>query len=460
MQAAQRLHYNPAFDLALSEAKRKNLPLLVLFVLSDEMPDANARHYRFMLEGISGLAQELSDRKIPLRISCGKIFDIVSGLAPMADTLVMDHGYLALQRELRDSLFECRDLKECTLFEVDTEAVIPVHIASDKEEYSAATLRRKIIRLLPDWMDYDRPEHRRLPDGDYRGIDSNTFPGNAVHTEELFSWAQDKLKWPLTPAPVSTYRGGCKQAFALLKSFSEDKLRLYSLKRMHPEKDFQSELSPYLHFGQISPLEIMHRILGWHEIPRSNLGNLIQNRKELDGIHQSIGDFADELIVRRELSMNFCRFNPDYDKPACLPEWARKSLQEHSLDPREKHYTLSQLEAAETEDPYWNAATIQMISTGKMHNYMRMYWGKRILSWCDSPEDAYEILLYLNNKYELDGRDPNAYAGVAWCFGKHDRPWQTRPIYGAIRYMNDKGLNRKFDMQAYLHKVEYQRIQR
>ncbi|HNQ43181.1 MAG TPA: hypothetical protein PKI59_02075, partial [Candidatus Cloacimonadota bacterium] len=162
---------------------------------------------------------------------------------------------------------------------------------------------------------------------------------------------------------------------------------------------------------------------------------------------------AEELIIRRELSMNYCHYNPGYDTYQAIPLWARTSLAEHEGDPRERIYPLDKLENAETDDVCWNAAQIEMMTTGKMHNYTRMYWGKRLISWCASPEEAFYNALYLNNKYHLDGRNANAYAGVAWCFGKHDRPWAQRPVYGSVRYMNANGLNRKFDMQAYLNKV-------
>jgi deoxyribodipyrimidine photo-lyase len=151
--------------------------------------------------------------------------------------------------------------------------------------------------------------------------------------------------------------------------------------------------------------------------------------------------------------MNFVHYNPRYDTPEALPDWARKTLREHGKDRREYLYSLPDLEGARTHDPYWNAAQDEMVATGRMHNYMRMYWGKKILEWSATPDEAFRTALYLNNKYELDGRDPNGFAGVAWCFGKHDRPWSERKIFGKVRYMNAAGLERKFDMGAYVRKV-------
>ena len=191
-------------------------------------------------------------------------------------------------------------------------------------------------------------------------------------------------------------------------------------------------MSPYLHFGQICPLYIAMEVLKSNSPGRDA--------------------YMEELVIRRELSMNFVFYNENYSSVQCLPEWCLKTLKTHQRDPREYTYTPEELEGAQTHDPYWNTAQKEMIITGKMHGYMRMYWGKKMLEWCQNPEDAYQTALYLNNKYELDGRDPNGYAGVAWCFGKHDRPWAERKVFGNIRYMNANGLKRKFDADRYIKK--------
>jgi deoxyribodipyrimidine photo-lyase len=196
-------------------------------------------------------------------------------------------------------------------------------------------------------------------------------------------------------------------------------------------------MSPYLHFGQVSPIQIALKVRQASGKPKA--------AKEA---------YLEELIVRRELSMNFVHFNAHYDSYEALPEWAKKTLETHKKDRREYLYSPNELEHAQTHDSYWNAAQKEMVATGKMHNYMRMYWGKKILEWSPTPEEAFGIALNLNNKYEMDGRDPNAFAGVAWCFGKHDRPWPERPIFGKVRYMNDRGLRRKFDIEGYVRRVE------
>jgi deoxyribodipyrimidine photo-lyase len=196
-------------------------------------------------------------------------------------------------------------------------------------------------------------------------------------------------------------------------------------------------MSPYLHFGQISPLFIALQTHAAKGIKKQN--------KDA---------YLEELVVRRELSMNYCFYNPHYDSYSGLPDWAQKTLKAHRNDKREYIYSITELERARTHDPYWNAAQREMLLTGKMHNYMRMYWGKKILEWSATPEDAFKNALYLNNKYELDGRDPNSFTGVAWCFAKHDRPWNERAVFGTVRYMSSSGLERKFDMDAYVQKIE------
>ncbi|MFB0501191.1 MAG: deoxyribodipyrimidine photolyase, partial [Candidatus Bathyarchaeia archaeon] len=233
---------------------------------------------------------------------------------------------------------------------------------------------------------------------------------------------------------VSDLRGGTKEAKKHLEDFLKNKLDKYPELRNDPTQDYLSNMSPYLHFGQISPLFVALKVLATDSLGKDA--------------------YLEELIVRRELSMNFVFYNQNYDSFDGLPEWAKKTLREHEKDLRDYIYALEELENAETHDPYWNAAQEEMRIKGKMHGYMRMYWGKKILEWSRTPEDAFKIALYLNNKYELDGRDPNGFTGVAWCFGKHDRPWKEREIFGKVRYMNAKGLKRKFDADGYVTKIK------
>jgi len=236
--------------------------------------------------------------------------------------------------------------------------------------------------------------------------------------------------------PVPGVRGGTSRALARLARFVRGPLAEYHLTRNDPGTDLQSGLGPYLHFGQISPLTIARTVAG------------------APGVQEGARDaFLEQLIVRRELSLNMVFYDPSYDRYEGLPEWARRTLRKHARDPRPYLYDRAQLERAATHDPYWNAAMREAVQTGSMHGYLRMYWGKKILEWSESPEQAFAATLALNNRWFLDGRDPNSYAGVAWCFGRHDRPWPERPVFGTVRTMTAGGLQRKFDMDAYLRRV-------
>jgi deoxyribodipyrimidine photo-lyase len=311
---------------------------------------------------------------------------------------------------------------------VESDVVVPVEVASTKEEYAAATLRPKIQRLLDAYL---------LPLKENPvGKDSLSMRLGGLPMDDPGGLLQSLSIEKTVPA-VKTFRGGTARAKMLLGDFIEQKLKYYGDRRNDPGLDYSSHMSPYLHFGQISPLYIALKV------------------REKKGVSEEIKKaYLEELVVRRELSMNFVHYNPRYDSLDAVPDWARRTLKEHGKDSREYRYSRSDLEKARTHDPYWNAAQKEMVLTGKMHNYMRMYWGKKILEWTPTPEEAFRVALYLNNRYELDGRDPNGFTGVAWCFGKHDRAWTERKIFGKVRYMNAAGLERKFDIGAYVRKVD------
>jgi deoxyribodipyrimidine photo-lyase len=315
----------------------------------------------------------------------------------------------------------------CSVVQVESDAVVPVEVTSEKEEYAAATIRRKIQKQLPRFM---KPMRRAPVSRDSLGLKLE-----GLDLTDLGSILA-KLRVDRSVPAVETFRGGTRHAKRLLSEFVREKLRDYAHLSNDPTAEVVSDLSPYLHFGQISPLYVALEIASAPGV-----------RKEAREA------YLEQLIIRRELSMNLVNFNDHYDSYDCLPKWAKQTLREHESDPRQYEYSLEDLEQARTHDPYWNAAQREMVLYGKMHNYMRMYWGKKILEWTRRPEDAFRVALYLNNKYELDGRDPNGFTGVAWCFGKHDRPWQERKVFGKVRYMSAEGLRRKFDMDGYVRRV-------
>jgi deoxyribodipyrimidine photo-lyase len=313
---------------------------------------------------------------------------------------------------------------DCPLIQVESDVVVPVEEASPKEEYAAATLRPKISKKLKSFL-VPLKEHDPA-------VASLSFDLNSFDIDDLEK-AISKLPIDRSVQRVNSFHGGIREAKKHLQVFLEKKLDHFAELRNDPTLDYLSHMSPYLHFGQISPLYIALKV----------------SKTDSPGKWA----YLEELIVRRELSMNFIFYNETYDSFKGIPEWAKKTFKTHQRDKRPYLYSPEELENGRTHDPYWNAAQREMARKGKMHGYMRMYWGKKILEWSRTPEEAFRVALDLNNKYELDGRDPNGFTGVAWCFGKHDRPWGERQIFGNVRYMNDNGLRRKFDADGYVKKI-------
>ena len=421
MQASQRAEYNHALEYAISKGNELHQPVIVFFGMTDHFPEANERHYTFMLEGLREVKQSLEKRGI-LMVIRYKSPEMGIPLAKKASLVIVDRGYLRIQRQWRNVV---ADQIDCPLIQVESDVIVPVEETSPKEEYAAATIRSKIHKKLSHFL---VPLKQSVPSVESLSLDFDSFDINDVGK------AISKLHIDRSVQRVSSFQGGTKEARNHLEVFLEGKLDRFPELRNDPTLDYLSHMSPYLHFGQISPLFIV--------------------LKALETKSPGTEAFLEELIVRRELSMNFVFYNEKYDSFEAVPEWAKKTLRAHQKDKRQYAYTLEELEPAKTHDPYWNAAQKEMVIKGKMHGYMRMYWGKKIIEWSKTPEEAFRIMLYLNNKYELDGRDPNGFTGVAWCFGKHDRPWGERPIFGNVRYMNDKGLKRKFDADGYVKMIE------
>lgn len=431
MQAAQRVRENPALAYALAEANRRRLPLLVIFGLTAAYPEANLRHYVFMLQGLLEVRRQLEERGVGFILRFGSPPEVALEMAAGAALLVCDRGYLRHQRQWRRWLVE---RAECAVHEVEGELVVPLAAASGKAEYAARTLRPKINRRLESFL-----AQPSLPeDGALISSSAVDGAGEALKDEADL----EKLLARLAPDPAvgrvdGFFPGGATAAEARLAGFLSRHLADYDRDSNQPQRVSISGLAPYLHFGQISALTIARRV-----------------KKAGDDEPEAAAAFLEQLIVRRELAFNFVYYCDNYDDYGCLPAWARKTLAEHAGDRREYLYSEAELAAAATHDPYWNAAMREMLVTGYMHNYMRMYWGKKVLEWSPDPQTGFKVLLQLNNRYFLDGRDANSYAGVAWVFGLHDRAWQERPIFGKIRYMAASGLERKCDIKAYVGRVD------
>jgi deoxyribodipyrimidine photo-lyase len=422
MQQSQRAEFNHALEYAIRSANDLGLPVVVYFGLTARFPEANRRHYLFMLEGLKEVGTALRERGIKMVVRHESPEAGVVQLAKEAALVVVDRGYLRIQRKWRK--VAAKSLK-CKLVQVESDVIVPVEEVSTKEEYAAATIRPKIHRHLDRYL---VPLRRA-------GLKKKST-GLRLASLDLDNPDEICLSLDIDQSvgAARLLKGGTAEAKRHLKRFIGQRLDRFGDLRNDPSVDYLSNMSPYLHFGQISPL-----YLALEALKSGSAG---------------MEAFLEELVVRRELSMNFVLYNRDYDNYKSLPDWARKTLHLHRTDKREYTYTRRQLEDARTHDPYWNAAQSEMRYTGKMHGYMRMYWGKKIIEWSRTPRHAYRTALFLNNKYELDGRDPNGFAGVAWCFGKHDRPWAERRVFGTVRYMNDKGLQRKFDIDAYVAKID------
>ncbi|MEM7806879.1 MAG: deoxyribodipyrimidine photo-lyase, partial [Planctomycetota bacterium] len=424
MQAAQRTRCNHALEFAIERANELSLPVVCCFGLTDDYPEANARHYAFMLQGLRDVDKNLSDRGIAFVCDKGSPSDVAVKWSEDAAEVVVDMGYLRPCRKWRD---EAADALDVRLTQVETGVVVPVEEVSDKREYAARTIRTKLHKKWDDYfVGLDERKVKHVCDGRLASGELDVSKPETL---------LESLRVDCDVPPSSHFEGGEDEAKRRLDAFLKDKLDGYADGRNEPSADKHSHMSMYLHFGQIAALEV---------------ALAVKQTKAND----DTDSYLEELIVRRELGKNYVWFEPEYDSYDALPDWAKKTLDEHRDDDRPSRYTRDELEQAETHDPYWNAAMRQLRKTGFMHNYMRMYWGKKVLEWCNTPEYAYETLLYLNNRWLIDGRDPNSYSNVAWVFGLHDRPWTERSIFGKIRYMNDKGLERKFDMQAYIRQVD------
>ncbi|HWR68391.1 MAG TPA: deoxyribodipyrimidine photo-lyase [Desulfomonilia bacterium] len=425
MQQSQRLDYNHALQYAVHLADERGLGVVVIFCLMDDYPEANLRHYAFMLEGLRETALDLGELGMKFFLIKGRPEEAIPRLARRASLVVCDRGYLRHQIAWRHGVGR---RIECPFIQVEGDVVIPVERVSSKAEYAARTIRPKMHRLLGHFL---KPLETRAPRRSSVGIELD------VTGEASLEDAMEKLSIDRGVPPAGNFfRPGAVQARRLFQKFLEEKLENYVPNHNQPQTDNCSCMSMYLHFGQISPMDLALKV-----------------QEHRDDNPEAVDAFLEELIVRRELAINFVRYTDDYDSFGSIPAWARRTLERHAPDRRPYVYSAADLDAAATHDPYWNAAMNEMKYTGFMHNYMRMYWGKKILEWSPTPREAYRTLMWLNNRHFLDGRDPNSYAGAGWVFGLHDRPWGERDIFGTVRTMTASGLERKCDIRAYVEKV-------
>ncbi len=420
MSRDQRVHDNWALLYAQDLALKLRQPLIVAFCLLPNYLGATLRQYEFMLKGLEQVESECRRLAIEFQLLTGSPDSEMPKLAAREriGALVTDFTALRINRKWKDAIVP---KIAAPFYEVDAHNIVPCWVASPKQEFAAYTFRPKIHKLLPHYLtEYPRiKKHPHLMAGESKPID--------------WAKARKALAVDRSVGAVADFAPGEAAAHKQLQAFLRRGLQRYHDERNLPTHDAQSNLSPYLHFGQIAAQRVA---------------------LEAQRFDQNIAaqeSFLEELIVRRELSDNFCHYNEHYDAFAGFHSWAQTTLNQHRGDERSYLYSREDFENARTHDGLWNAAQIEMVTTGKMHGYLRMYWAKKILEWTGSPEEALETAIYLNDRYELDGRDPNGYAGIAWSIGGvHDRAWGERAVFGKIRYMSYDGCARKFDVKQYI----------
>ena len=429
MQMFKRASHNYALNFAIQMANERQLPLVVYEGLKFYYPWASDRIHTFILEGVAEKQAEFSERGIRyifyLQRNERDPRNTVAKLAREAALLVTDDypcfiipGHNARIAQLK-----------LPVYAVDANGMVPMS-ALPKEEYAAYTIRPKINRLLPDL-----PRKIVTPHLDVQKPTLDVDCPETVVSADNIPTLVSECDIDHTVKPSDRYRGGTAAGRKRLTHFVRNILPHYDKSRNDPSVDGTSRLSPYLHFGFLSIQEIVAAV---------------EHAKAPKAAKDA---FLEEAIVRRELSFNLTRHNPHYDSLKSLPVWALQTMRDHADDPRPELLDAERIEAGDTYDELWNASQRELLTTGHMHNYVRMLWGKRVIEWQRSYEMAFELLVHLNNKYALDGRDPNSYAGILWCFGKHDRPWFEREIFGTIRYMTSRSMAKKFNARRYMGSV-------
>ncbi|HLO97834.1 MAG TPA: deoxyribodipyrimidine photo-lyase [Fimbriimonas sp.] len=409
---------NWALLAAAESAKRSDSPLYVVYAIPPTFVGATWRHYDFLLKGLEQVENELRALGIPLIAEVGNPIEILPRLARdlQARSIYMDTNPLKIVNFFKEQVMAAAP--DQTFVEVDAHNVVPWWVASDKEEFGAYTLRPKLERLLPEFL----TEFPSVPD----------FKTSTSHAND---WVQisNSILADASVKPVQMVPGETAGKRRLTDFL--DRIEAYPEDRNDPNKNGQSGLSPWLHMGHLSAQRVLLEM------------------DKTDPSPEARKAFQNEVLVWREVAENFCAFNQSYDELSGARDWAKASHQEHRDDPREVLYTYDQLERGETYDDLWNAAQWEMVNTGKMHGYLRMFWAKQILAWTPSVEVALQTAIQLNDKFSIDGNDSNGYAGIMWSLcGVHDRAWFDRPVFGKIRYMNRNGCERKFDVKAYIAK--------
>jgi len=458
MIASRRTTWNFALDRAVEWAEKLHKPLVILEALRCGYPWASDRMHRFVLDGMAENACRLEDTSVLYypylehTPNAGK--GLLAALASHACVVVTDEfPCFFLPRMVASAARQVPVLTEV----VDSNGLLPLRQA-EQAFPTAFAFRRFLQKELPRHL-MEFPKANAL-------LNAQLPKAKTLFREIMKRWPKASPRLlnsgeSVPPgitldhgiSPVET-RGGSTAAQALLRNFLRNKLPTYAEARNEPAQQATSELSPHLHFGHISVHQIFSEVTRQEGWSRDHLAvRATGSRIGWWGASQATEAFLDQVITWRELGFNCCQMRNDYDQFESLPAWALKTLRLHARDERSYVYTLEKFESAKTHDPLWNAAQTQLLREGRIHNYLRMLWGKKIIEWTRTPEKALQIMLELNNKYALDGRDPNSYSGIFWCLGRYDRPWgPERPVFGTVRYMSSENTARKFNVRDYIRK--------
>lgn len=454
MTAARRAGWNFALDRAVRLAEELKKPLVVLetFALGRW---AGRRHVRFVVQGMADQQKAFHGRPVCyypfVEHSASEADDLAAALAKHAAAVVADDDPM---REAQESLRRLADRADVPIEAIDGAGLLPMS-AADRVFPVAHAFRRFLQKTLREHL-LDRPAADPV-----RGADLPPVPAGLIPREIARRWPHvdpanfdDAGNSVPARAFAVDLAGGSDAARRTLDQFLRKKLPDYADERNHPDADATSGLSPYLHFGHVSVHEIFHALARREKWTPDRLAEKPNGKAEgWWGMSGPAESFLDELVTWREVGFNFCRHRDDYDRYDSLPDWAKATLAKHASDRRPTIYSAEQLERAQTHDALWNAAQTQLVREGRLHNYLRMLWGKKILEWSPDPKTALEILIDLNNAYSLDGCDPNSYSGIFWLFGRYDRPWgPERPIFGTVRYMSSDNTARKLRCREYVQR--------
>jgi deoxyribodipyrimidine photo-lyase len=428
MQRAQRGRDNDALDRAIAVGNALGLPVVAYFAAIKNFPHANLRHYAFLNQGLPDVEEDCAERGVGFVMRRAPDEDHLKFFADVKAAMVV--GDENPMREPERWRVRVAEELRVPFWTVDADVIVPSKLL-EKAQFSAAVARPRLYRALPEFL---VPYANPLVETEWkqpRGLQADD-----VREDMTRGWTE----FDRSVKPVEAWIGGHKAAVKRLRAFCGEMLESYDRDRNHPETDGTSKMSPYLHFGHVGPQTIALAV--------DAAG------KKNPKLRTARDSYFNELIAWRELSVNFVRYQAEYDSPECADSWAKQTIAEHNRDPREVLYKLPQLEQAQTYDELWNAAQIQMVRDGWMHNYMRMYWAKKIVEWTPNVRIAMKVAIYLNDKYEIDGRDPSGYAGIAWSMlGKFDRAWFDRPIFGKRRYMSGASTGRKFMSKMYIQQM-------